>query len=311
MPEVVMKPKHAAVDSRLRPVGFGIRAFLLVATPLAFLGGAQVTLLSKHTDTYWAWTIALPISAIFIGASFCATAVLFAWGLWQREWIRVRAVVSGGPFVTVGLLVATLRHVGEFHGAVGVIWVEAYVFAVPAFFAAAVQQLMVPGRDRRVEERMPRALRSALALQAIVMLAWGILLFSRSHDASAVWPWPLAPLAAEASAAWLLGIGASAAYISLRGDRADMPGAALSYIVLGAIWIGGAIVAGDALHNELAAVLYILFAASVIAVGVAGARLSYREGRYLPLLGGGGRSRRREVGGQVTSFHLEEIDRLG
>jgi hypothetical protein len=26
----------------------------------------------------------------------------------------VRAVVSGGPFVTVGLLVATLRHVGEF-----------------------------------------------------------------------------------------------------------------------------------------------------------------------------------------------------
>ena len=68
-------------------------------------------------------------------------------GLGQREWIRVRAVVSGGPFVTVGLLVATLRHVGEFHGAVGVIWVEAYVFAVPAFFAAAVHQLMLPGRD--------------------------------------------------------------------------------------------------------------------------------------------------------------------
>lgn len=108
------------------------------------LGGTQVTLLSEHTQTYWAWTIALPISAIFIGASFCATSVLFAWGLQQREWIRVRAVVSGGPFVTVGLLVATLRHIGEFHGAVGVIWVEAYVFAVPAFLAAAVQQLMVP-----------------------------------------------------------------------------------------------------------------------------------------------------------------------
>jgi hypothetical protein len=38
---------------------------------------------------------------ILIGASSCATAVLFAWGLQQREWIRVRAVVSGGPFVTV------------------------------------------------------------------------------------------------------------------------------------------------------------------------------------------------------------------
>jgi hypothetical protein len=157
-----------AADSRWRPVGSGIRAFLWVAAPLAFLGGTQLTLLSRHTETYWAWTIALPISAIFIGASFCATSVLFAWGLQQREWIRVRAVVSGGPFVTVGLLVATLRHIGEFHGAVGVIWVEAYVFAVPAFLAAAVQQLMVPGRDRPVEERLPAWLRGALSLQAMV-----------------------------------------------------------------------------------------------------------------------------------------------
>ena len=275
----------SAVDGRLRPVGFGIRAFLLVATPLAFLGGAQVTLLSEHTEAYWAWTIALPISAIFIGASFSATAVLFAWGLAQREWIRVRAVVSGGPFVTVGLLVATLRHVREFHGAVGVIWVEAYVFAVPAFFAAAAQQRLVRGRDRPVEERLPGWLRGALALQAIAMLAWGILLFARPNQAGAVWAWPLAPLAAEAIAAWLLGIGGSAAYIALRGDRADMPGAALSYIVLGTIWIGGAIFAGDAFHNRFDTALYLLFAASVIVVGSAGATLSYREGRYLPLSG--------------------------
>lgn len=274
-----------AVEGRWRPVGFGIRAFLLIATPLAFLGGMQVTLLAEHTETYWAWTIALPISAIFIGASFSATAVLFAWGLQQREWIRVRAVVSGGPFVTVGLLVATLQHVGEFHGAVGVIWVEAYVFAVPAFFAAAVQQLMVPGRDRSVEERMPGFLRGVLGLQALVMLAWGILLFARPHDAGPVWPWPLAPLAAQAIAAWLLGIGGSAAYISVRGDRADMPGAALSYLVLGTIWIGGAIFAGDAFHNGLDAVLYIAFAVSVLLVGVVGAIVSYRDARYLPLGG--------------------------
>jgi hypothetical protein len=274
-----------AVESRWRPVGLGIRAFLWVATPLAFLGGMQVTLLAEHTETYWAWTIALPITAIFIGASFGATAVLFAWGLQQREWIRVRAVVSGGPFVTVGLLVATLQHVSEFHGAVGVIWVEAYVFAVPAFFAAAVQQLMVPGRDRRVEEQMPSRLRVVLGLQALVMLAWGILLFARSHDAGAVWAWPLAPLAAQATAAWLLGIGGSAAYISVRGDRADMPGAALSYIVLGTIWIGGAIFAGGAFHNDLDAVLYIAFAVSVVFVGVVGTVVSYHEGRYRPLGG--------------------------
>src|SRR5919197_681075 len=179
-----------------------------------------------------------------------------------------------------------LRPVGfgirEFHGAVGVIWVEAYVFAVPAFLAAAIQQLLVPGRDRPVQERLPVWLRGVLALQSVVMIAWGILLFSRPHHAGAVWPWPLAPLAAEAIAAWLLGIGGSAAYISVRGDRADMPGAALSYIVLGAIWIGGAIFAGGDFHNSVDAVVYLLFAASVIVVGAAGAILSHREGRYLP-----------------------------
>jgi hypothetical protein len=35
---------------------------------------------------------------------------------------------------------------------------------------------MLPGRDRAVQERLPVWLRGALALQAIAMLAWGILL---------------------------------------------------------------------------------------------------------------------------------------
>lgn len=123
-------------------------------------------------------------------------------------------------------------------------------------------------------------LRGSLALQAVVMLAFGVLLTAGSHHAGAVWAWPLAPLAAEAIGAWLLGIGGSAAYISLRGDRADLPGAALSYVVLGAIWLAGTIVAGDAFHDTVDLVLYVVFAVSVLVVGVAGAMLSYREGRY-------------------------------
>ena len=194
----------------------------------------------------------------------------------------MRAVVSGGPFVTVGLLVATLRHVDEFHGPVGLIWIEAYVFAVPAFFAAAVHQLSLPGRDRPVEERLPGWLRGALGIQALLMLACGVLLFARPGHAGDVWAWPLTPLAAEAIAAWLLGIGGSAAYIALRGDRADMPGPALSYVVLGAVWIGGAIFGGDAFHNTLDGALYVAVRAQRDRRRPAGATLSPREGRYAP-----------------------------
>ena len=244
-----------SVDSSPRLVGIGIRAFLSAATPLAFLGGTQVALLSEHTEKYWAWTIALPISAIFIGASFLATSVLFAWGLQQREWIRVRAVVSGGPFVTVGLLVATLHHVDEFHGAVGVIWVEAYVFAVPAFFGAPCTSSRSPGATGRSQTGC-RAGCAARSGPGVAMLPRRAAVRPPSQ-AGDVWPWPLAPLAAEATAAWLLGIGGSAAYIALRGDRDDMPGPALSYIVLGAVWIAGAISGGDAFHNGLDAALFV------------------------------------------------------
>ena len=79
-----------------------------------------------------------------------------------------------------------------------------------------------------------------------------------------------APLAAEASASWLLGIGGSAAYIALRGDRADLPGPAVSYIVLGTAWLAGAAGYGADFHSTAAAVPYVLFAISVLAVGVTG-----------------------------------------
>jgi hypothetical protein len=49
-----------ASSDAARPVGLGIRAFLIVAAPLAFLGGCQLTLLAEHTDEFWACTIALP-----------------------------------------------------------------------------------------------------------------------------------------------------------------------------------------------------------------------------------------------------------
>ena len=109
-----------------------------------------------------------------------------------------------------------------------------------------------------------------LGAQAVLMLAWGVLLFARSGDASSVWPWNLSPLAAEASASWLLGIGGSAAYIALRGDRADLPGPAVSYIVLGTAWLAGAAGYGADFHSTAAAVPYVLFAISVLAVGVTG-----------------------------------------
>ena len=153
------------------------------------------------------------------------------------------------------------------------------MFAVPAFFGAAVHHCFrspaAIGRSRApagLAARRPRGSRRSRCSP-------GACCCSRAPShAGDVWAWPLAPLAAEAIAAWLLGIGGSAAYIALRGDREDMPGPALSYVVLGAVWIGGAIFGGDAFHNRLDACSTCCSRVSVIAVGLAGAALSHREG---------------------------------
>ena len=265
----------------MRLVGIGIRAFLLGRRLRSrFPAAAQVALLSGNTEKLLGMDGRRCRSrAIFIGASFRATSVLFAWGCQQREWIRVRAVVSGGPFVTVGLLVATLHHVDEFHGAVGRDLGRGLRVRGPAFFGRRCARLLPPAATGRSTARLRSGCASCSARQALAMLVSGVLLFARPGRGGDVWPWPLSPLAAEATAAWLLGIGGSTAYIALRGDREDMPGTALSYIVIGTIWIAGAIFGGDAFHNGLDATLSCCSRSSVVAVGVAGATLSHREGR--------------------------------
>jgi hypothetical protein len=271
----------------VRPVGRAIKAFLYIAIAAAFWAGAQLTLLAEETDRYWAWAIAVPSTAVFLGASYWSTAALFYWGVRQRDWIRVRAVVSGGVFVTTGLLVATLRHLEAFHDRpIGVLWVEVYVLAVPAFFAAGALQLATPGYDPPVERPLPPFLRWPLAAQAAIMLGFGVALFARSGDTS-YWPWDLTPLSAEAIAAWLLGIGASAAYIAWRADDADMPGPAVAYVILGALWLIGAARFSDDLDG-LGGALYIAFAASILAVGAAGCRLAWRQGGFDAVRGFGG-----------------------
>jgi len=51
-------------------------------------------------------------------------------------------------------------------------------------------------------------LRGTLGVQAIVMLAWGVLLFARPHHAGAVWPWPLSINAYAFRAMTEAGVGA-------------------------------------------------------------------------------------------------------
>src|SRR5439155_4514537 len=99
----------------------------------------------------------------------------------------------------------TLMHLDKFHkdSLFGWFWIVAYIAVPPALGLA----LWVQHRAPRVEEppRVPLApaLRALLVLEGLVLAGVGASLFAAPHTADSLWPWPLTPLTARATGAFL------------------------------------------------------------------------------------------------------------
>src|SRR4051812_33352503 len=109
-----------------RPVTRGMRALLYALTALTFIAGTQLFVLAEHTDAFFSWDVAPPVTAAFVGAGFWSAAVVAFWAARQRHWARARVIVPTIGIVAVMLLVATLQHTDAFDGLFGVAWIEIY-----------------------------------------------------------------------------------------------------------------------------------------------------------------------------------------
>jgi hypothetical protein len=278
----------AAPDTR--EVTRGMHALLYLLTALTFLVGTQLLLLAEHTDQFFSWTIGVPMTAAFVGGGFWGAATVVFWCARQRDWARGRVVVPTVAIVVVLLLIATLQNLGQFHGLLGLAWIEVYVLFGPALGAIAVMQLVRPGKDRHSGERLDAPMRLALWAQAAVAIVVGLLLFTSSDDlAASMWSWDLTDLTSKAVGTWLVGTGATCAVVALLDDRAAAPGWALAQIVFAlSVLLSLLRFAGDIDFGELGIWLLIAFFASMLVTGIAGAVSALREGRFAPVEGVGG-----------------------
>ena len=62
-------PGAPGAQAAVKPLAPGMRWLLFAAAVLVFLAGFQLFVLTEHTGTYFAWTIANPPAAAFLGAS--------------------------------------------------------------------------------------------------------------------------------------------------------------------------------------------------------------------------------------------------
>lgn len=262
-----------------RPLSRQMRWFLRAGALLAVIAGTQLTILTEHTDVYFFWTIGSPITAAFLGSTFTAAAVLALIGSRQRQFVRAQLALPAVALVSSLLLWATLAHFDAFDHAISPIWVEVYVFLPPVIILLVVQQFAVPGRDPSPERRLPGWLRLVLALQAVVMMTVGVLVFIASESTIDIWPWELTELTAMAVGGWLLGIGATAAYVAWHDDAEDVPRAAPAYLALGVLSLLTIVrYPGDVQFGDVGAWVYLLVALSALAVGLYGTPIAWRGG---------------------------------
>lgn len=221
-----MTPRHLEDDDSAvtRPM----RAVLLVAAVLVFLAGLQLTVFPTRTADWFAWTIDVPMTAVFLGAAYWSSAVLELAGARSSGWGRARLAVWTVLVFTVLTLVVTLVHLDKFHlGAehpasarlVTWGWLAIYAGVPVVMVAGLVVQVhgRLPAADV-VRHRLPVALRLLLAALGVLLLAAGTALLVAPTWAAAGWSWPLTPLTARAVGAWLVGLGWAAAHACLLDD---------------------------------------------------------------------------------------------
>jgi hypothetical protein len=273
-----------ATSSGTRMIG-PLQTILLVGGVLVTMAWIQLFILSSDTDEYFAWTIAPPLSAAFLGAGYGGAAVVAFQSGREREWAKARIGVPGVVAFVWFTLGATLLHLDRFHldqgGAIarfaGWVWFLVYLLVPPALTVAYLLQrkktvAVAPASEAAAPgARQPSWLRVVLVGLSGLLLVMGLALFIAPAEAADLWPWTLTPLVARAVSAWLVGVSLLLWAISrernLTGLRAGFSGlAAIGLLQSVALLRYGDTVAWSAVRSWL----YVLVLIALVAVGLYG-----------------------------------------
>lgn len=265
----------------VRQTTAALRVLLRVAAVLVTLAGIQLFVLTTRTDRYFAWTIASPLTAAFLGAGYWASAPLEWLTGRERAWARCRPAVGGVFVFTVLTLAATLLHEDAFHfgpefagitRTVTWTWLAVYVVVPVAFVVLLAGQLRRPGGDPPRAWPLPRWMRATVSVQAAVMLVLGTGLFVDIDRVGPWWPWPLTPLTARAVGAWLVALAVIGFQAVRENDFARLGSIMVSNLLLGVLQVVALARYPGAVDWSPEGSVYVGFLLSLILVGAHGTR---------------------------------------
>lgn len=279
-----------ATTRRLLP---GMKALLVAFALLTAMAVGALYVLAENTAETFAWTIAPPLTAAFLGAGYAAGFLLVVLCMRDPVWAHSRAPVLTIFVFVVLTLVATLLHINRLHfdddfGALGTLakvaawfWFAVYVAVPVAMAVLLVLQERAPGTDPPPRHPVPGLLRAVLAVESALLLVGGVLVYADPTTASTVWPWPLLPFTGRVVAAWLLAFGIATALAAVHGDLARLRTAAVAYTAFGVlVLIAVARFSDTPDWGHPSSWIFVGTALAVVATGAAGWRLAPRPERH-------------------------------
>src|SRR5438105_7271312 len=176
----------------------------VVAPVTRFLLGLPLILMPTKTNDWFAWTIRIGLTAVWLAACYWSGALLAILAarrpLWAQTRISIAVAVVFAPLVTT----ATFIHLREFHtgSVIGIAWVVAYAIYPPVLAWVVYRQLRQPGIDPPRERPLAVWVRALLAVQALILIPLGVAMFVApgafsSGGLTELWPWPLSELTSQ------------------------------------------------------------------------------------------------------------------
>ena len=146
---------EAAASESPRPPTAYTRAVALGIVPFLVVASVMLYLLPTRTEQLFAWTIAPPISAMFLGSAYVGGLVFFLHVVRAARWEQVKYGFPAVLLFSILLAIATVLHWDRFHfGHVSfIVWATLY-FLTPVLVAAvlAVQHTRTRRRPRATPE---------------------------------------------------------------------------------------------------------------------------------------------------------------
>jgi hypothetical protein len=203
-------------DAILRSTRWGAAVVLV----LAIANGTFLYLLPARAEPDYAWPIAPPVSAAFMGAGYLAGFVAAALALRARYWRSVHSLVWPLATLSAGMLAATLIHADRFRWEHPPAWGWTVVYAAIPPGAAFLWQRQARATAARPPPDARLGLIRALSwpLGALFALLGAVLLVAPQTLVDD-WPWQLTPLLGRAFGSWYLLIGMLLLFAAATGAR--------------------------------------------------------------------------------------------